>query len=328
MKKVLLFDTAIATSNLGDEIIFKGVKDGMKAVLYNTMNYRLATHIENYSPIQMLYHGKKMTSICLEADYKFIAGTNLLVDNLLHFRPQLAVNPFNALLYKDSVLVGVGKESDYSKFKNKYTISLYQKILSNRYKHSVRDEETKKMLESIGIKAINTGCPTLWMFNEDKCRRIPKMKSDNVVFSVSGYSNQLDREADRLMIELLMNNYKKLYAWIQTTEDEQYLNTLVDIEKQGIECIYSLDKYNDILLRGNIDYVGTRLHGGIFALQHEIRSIIISIDQRAEGFYRSNNIPILRRNEIENLEKVINSEFATDIKVDRGAINEFLSQFI
>ena len=57
------------------------------------------------------------------------------------------------------------------------------------------------------------------------------------------------------------------------------------------------------------------------------RTIIISIDQRAEGFHESNNIPIVRRNEIEKLEDKINGIINTDIIVDFDAINEFLGQF-
>ncbi len=327
LKTTLLFDTALATSNLGDEIILECTKIGLSRLLDRTMNFRLATHIANYSAFQMLYKGKKMRSICLEADYKFICGTNCLVENLLHIRPQLSVNPFNAKLYKNVILVGVGKDSDYSEFKNKYTRHLYQSILSKQYKHSVRDENTKRMVESLGFKAINTGCPTLWGFDEQKCSLIPNSKQQNVVFSVSGYSDQLDRKKDIQMIHTLSKNYDKLYAWIQTTEDEKYLRSIIDVSKHKIQLICSLRKFSDVLKNADVDYIGTRLHGGVYALQHGVRSVIISIDQRAEGFHESNNLPILRRSDMDELEALINSSFETRIHVNRDAINEFVSQF-
>lgn len=45
MKQVLMFDTAIATSNIGDEIILKGVYDGLKEILDYHLTFRLGTHI-------------------------------------------------------------------------------------------------------------------------------------------------------------------------------------------------------------------------------------------------------------------------------------------
>jgi polysaccharide pyruvyl transferase WcaK-like protein len=82
------------------------------------------------------------------------------------------------------------------------------------------------------------------------------------------------------------------------------------------------------LQAGNVDYVGTRLHGGVFALQNSCRSIIISIDHRAEGFHQTNNLPILKRSEIsQKLEKMICSEFKTEIVINQKAIAEFKSQF-
>lgn len=326
MKKVLLFDTAIATSNLGDEIILEGAKNGLEPVLYNSLNFRLGTHIENYSVIQMLHKSFKVKLFCDEMDYKFICGTNLLQNNIPRVNAQFMLKPFNADIYKNSILVGVGRIGDY-KSMGKVAQLLYKKVLSKEFYHSVRDEETKKVIEQLGLKAINTGCPTLWCFTEEKCKSIPLNKSDKVVLSVSGYKSQKDSQKDKMMIETLRNNYKKVYAWIQTSEDEKYLRELVDADEYNIEMIYSLKKYSKVLSEKNIDYVGTRLHGGIYALQHNCRTLIISIDERANGFHETNNIPILKRSEIEKLDAVINSEIRTNIKVNHEAIKQFLNQF-
>lgn len=325
MKQILLFDTAISTSNLGDEIIYSDVKKGLKNLLDESMVFRMGTHVANYSGFQLLAKRDiKIMRLCDWADYKFVCGTNLLVDNLKKVNPQWMLNPINSQLYKDAILIGVGKVSDYE-MPNKYTEAIYKKTLSHDFKHSVRDEATKKVLERMGFQAINTGCPTLWGFTEEKCKKVPTKKASRAVFSVSGYYSTKDPIADKKMIECLRKNYGELYAWIQTVVDEKYLNDLEEAE--GIKCIYSLNKYEELLNEGDIDYVGTRLHGGVFALQHNCRSLIVSIDQRAEGFFESNNIPIIRRSNIEDLDKVINSEIITDIRVDRMAIEEFLSQF-
>lgn len=325
MKRVLLFDTAIATTNLGDEIILESVKAGLKPVLYDALTFRLGTHIENYSPLQMGKSNWKYYELCEKANYKFICGTNLLSENLKMMFPQWMLNPFNVKLYSDSVLVGVGKISDFSEV-NSYTKKLYNRCLSKKYMHSVRDEDTKHALEKMGYKAINTGCPTLWMLTPERCAMIPSQKAENAIISVSGYADQANPKQDQKMIDCVLKNYKKVYAWIQTIADKAYLDSLLRTDK--IECIYSLEKYEDILKCGNIDYIGTRLHGGVYALQHFCRTIVVSIDRRAEGFHESNNLTIIKRNEIEEkLDGMINSDWKTEIRIDQEAIEKFIKQF-
>ncbi|MEI3046520.1 MAG: polysaccharide pyruvyl transferase family protein [Romboutsia timonensis] len=69
---------------------------------------------------------------------------------------------------------------------------MYSKILSKNYIHSVRDERTKRFVEELGYKAINTGCPTMWKFNDEFCKEVPTKKSDKVIFTLTDYSH--DRE--------------------------------------------------------------------------------------------------------------------------------------
>lgn len=321
----MLFDTAISTSNQGDEIIYEDCKKGLNPILHNAMIFRMGTHIVNYSSYQLIRkEDVKIKRICDGADYKFICGTNLVADDLRGVNPQWMVNQVNARLYKDSVFVGVGRKSDYKK-PNSYTKKLYDKVLSKEYAHSVRDEDTKIILEDMGFKAINTGCPTLWGFNKDKCAAIPTKKADEVIFTVSGFYYQRNPEADKKMIETLRKNYSKLYFWAQAVRDEEYCREITDMS--DITCIYSLEKYKEVLNSGNVDYVGTRLHGGVFAMQNDCRALVIAIDQRARGFHRDNNISILERDNIDELDRIINSDIITDIHVDEAAIAEFLNQF-
>ncbi len=329
MKQILLFDTALNTSNLGDEIIYEDCKRGLSSVLDNALIFRMGTHVVNYSSYQLIrMEDKKIKKLCDWADYKFICGTNLLTNNLWRVNPQWMVNPINARLYKDSILVGVGKTSNYDKL-TRYTARIYNKILSKDYKHSVRDEDTKRVLEQLGYKSINTGCPTLWMFTEEKCSRIPTKKAENVVFTVSGQEKHRNPEKDLIMVKTLRKNYKNMYLWVQTVMDERYYKELAGDTDYDVIPIYSIDKYKNVLQCANVDYIGTRLHGGVFAMQNEVRSMVIAIDHRARGFNRDNNIPILERNTLdeEKLEEIIYSDRTTNIQVDFDAVNEFLMQF-
>ena len=63
-------------------------------------------------------------------------------------------------------------------------------------------------------------------------------------------------------------------------------------------------------------------------MQNFCRGLIISIDHRAEGFRKTNHLPVLRREEVpERLESLIHSDFPTDIVLNSDAIAEFKSQF-
>ena len=205
-----------------------------------------------------------------------------------------------------------------------YTKWIYKSILSKEYIHSVRDERTKKMLEGLGFKAINTGCPTLWGFDEELCKQIPTKKSKDVVFTLTFYDK--DMVKDQILIDTLIKNYDKLYFWVQGSEDYEYLRQLKNTENVII-VNPTLQSYKETLQKGNIDYVGTRLHAGIYAMQQKVRSIILAIDNRARDMAETYNINTIDKNEIDKLEQKINSEFSTNINIDHEKIEKWKEQF-
>ena len=328
MKKVVIFDTALGSSNVGDEIILDAVSRNMADVFDRHFSLRLATHVNNFSMKQVLHRNTKIRYF-QDADWKFICGTNLIAQTRLgKINSQWQIYPSNLSIYNNCILIGAGTTERTEKL-DFYARYLYGKVLSKQYVHSVRDELTKKIVESLGCRAINTGCPTLWELTPEHCASIPQGKADNCVISVSGYKDQIDEKRDRMMLHIIRRNYDKVWAWIQTTEDESYLSRLEQsIGMEPIPRIYSLSRFRDVLRNSNVDYIGTRLHGGVFALQNYCRSIVISIDHRADGFFETNNLPILRRKNVEGeLEDRINSSFATEIRIHSDAIAEFKSQF-
>jgi len=326
MKKITIFDTALGTSNVGDEIILESIYHSMEEIFQSGFSVRLATHVNNFSALQMLRNNTKV-KFFKEADWKFVCGTNLISQNRIgKVNAQWQLHLSNLPIYENCILIGAGATTGVEKM-DPLASFLYRHVLSDTYIHSVRDEQTKKLLESIGKKAVNTGCPTLWKFTPEFCRRIPQNKAENCIISVSGYMDQQNREIDQQMVDIVRKNYRAVWAWIQTTEDEKYLKSLRDTE--DIKRIYSLRQYSNMLLQADVDYIGTRLHGGIYALQHCCRSIIVSIDHRAQGFYKTNHIPIIQREDIENrLETLIRSRMETNIVVEQEAIQTFKGQFV
>ena len=274
--KIVNFNTSYATQNLGDFIIAKAVHEEMSFLFDDSFVFELSTHTP-VAPFYQCHNKNDIMRFCSKSMYKFIDGTNIMKKSLLHFSPALNVNILNYRPYKNSILIGAGMDGDFN-IPNLYTRLLYKKILSFDFAHSVRDEKTQKLLERMGHRVINTGCPTLWALNADFCKKIPKKKSENVVFTLTDYRK--DIEKDRWLISVLKREYKKIYLWLQGVEDLEYFKKLDDID--GIELVPSnLNAYEGVLNSGNVDYVGTRLHAGIYAMRHKVRSIILIVDNRA-----------------------------------------------
>ena len=129
------------------------------------------------------------------------------------------------------------------------------------------------------------------------------------------------------MLNILGRNYRKVYLWIQGKKDEEYLQML---EKPSNLTIIprSLKAYEEKLNLGNIDYVGTRLHAGIFALNHKIRSLIIAVDNRAIEIAKDTGLPIVLADNIaDELEKKITEYSAANIRIKEKNIYTFKAQF-
>ena len=75
--------------------------------------------------------------------------------------------------------------------------------------------------------------------------------------------------------------------------------------------------------------MGNRLHGGVRALQHAKRTIIISIDYRADNMSENYNLPIIKRkNILEELDNKINSKWETKVEgIDFDLIKKWKHQF-
>ena len=322
IKRVLLLDTSIASNNIGDEIINDSIHQNWRELYDGNYVSRFPSHTPPYSWWQQLFFKKKIESL-KKADYIFLCGTNALYTNMLRPLPVWNVHLWNAPFYKGTILLGVGAGINSSKV-NAYTRNLYKKILNRDYIHSVRDEYTKDMLVSLGYRAYNTGCPTLWGLTSERVKTIPTSKSHKVVFTLTSYHPDID--CDRAMIEILRQEYDQLYFWPQTITDYEYVKSLCDIDFISIPP--NLSAY-DKLLSSDIDYVGNRLHGGIRALQHGRRTVIVAIDYRARNFKKSYSLPIIERKDImKELRFMINSNFKTEITgLDWDLIESWKSQF-
>ena len=167
-------------------------------------------------------------------------------------------------------------------------------------------------------------CVTMWMLTPEFCKTIPAKKSNRVVFTLTAYT--IARAVDEKIINTLVDNYDEVYFWPQGLRDYQYLKSFKNTEKIQV-LTASKDAYDEFLTKNDTDYVGTRLHGGIYAMRHGRRSIIVAIDERAREINKVNHLNCIDMNDIKALPEFINSEFETCVKMDFDAINRWKSQF-
>lgn len=317
MKKVIIYNPSITSLNIGDQVIFESAYEAIKPLTQGVFEINVSTHL----PVSGIF-----ANLLRDADLKFVCGTNLLRNMLDRRFRQWDINIFNAKKLGPCTLIGVGWHQDNFPF-TPYTKYVYKKILSKDTIHSVRDEYTKKQLEKIGFSnVINTGCPTLWSLTREKCARIPVQKQRDVIFTLTDYKP--DKHKDRMIIEVLKENYETVYLWLQGVCDYKYAEELGVLDM--VEIISpSLKAYDELLSQKEIDYIGTRLHGGIRALQHEKRTMILAVDGRAMEKKKDFNLPVISRNELtkEKLLEIIQKERTTDIVVPEDNIKLWKKQF-
>ena len=321
MKKIILFNTAVASPNKGDDIIMDCCKKQLEPILKGNYVLEVPTHTpishwyQNFAKFNIGDHFKKI-------DYKFVCGTNLLNANMFLPTPLWNINPFNSKVANGAIAVGAGMGSQSIKA-NYYTKKLLRKVLSLDYVHSTRDEKSANFLRSIGLKAINTGCATTWDLSNEFCSTIPDGKSDEVVFTLTDYAQ--DEQKDKYLINILLKYYNKVYFWIQGIGDLDYLQKIYK-GNQIILVDPSLEAYDEILEK-RIDFIGTRLHAGIRAMQKKCRTVIISVDNRAEDMKKDINLCVVSRNELDTLETLIYRKMPTQLNIKMENIQKWLSQF-
>ncbi|KAB1155783.1 polysaccharide pyruvyl transferase family protein [Flavobacterium luteum] len=307
-----IINPSIGTANLGDLIIYDAVINELRSHYPNDLftNYPSQLHT-NYEAKQMM--GKK--------DFLFVSGTNLLTSNM-NERFQWKIDPSHKIFLKNKVLLmGVGWWQ-YQIKPNSYTRRLYKSILKSEYLHSVRDSYTYNMLQDIGItNVINTSCPTLWGLKPDLCASIPKKKASNVITTLTFYKS--DTQLDRKMLEILIEKYETVYLWVQGIEDIGYLNKIYARADKIKLVAPTIEAYNKILEEPSIEYLGTRLHAGIRALQKGVRTLIVAVDNRAVEIGKDTNLNVIKREDIEQMHDFIDLPYQTKINLPQENIDRW-----
>ena len=338
--KIAKLSPYIASENVGDAIIADYCQDILTSIFGNSLYVDISTR-------DLL--SKKSRIHIATSDYSIVCGTNLLASNMNRYRQwniritdliKIFLNDMHSvehskklydlkrIIQKDKlILLGVGWWQ-YQETPNTYTKKLLKLLLHEHDLHSVRDSYTKNMLAAIGIhNVLNTACPTMWGLTENFCKEIPRVKGKNVITTFTDYHQSL--ADDQLMLDILTDNYEKVFIWLQSLEDLDYLKHM-KLSDKLIVLPPNLKAYDAQLMdkSESLDYIGTRLHGGIRALNHKVRSVIIAVDNRAAEIAKDTNLPVILRNEIgRKLQNWIDRQEETQIMLPTDNINRWKTQF-
>ena len=322
MENILVLDTSIGSDNKGDDIIMECTRKELVPLLESNYELTLPTHVASFHWYQVLKNSSAYRRFA-ECKYKFVGGSNIMIPNLLTHFAQWNINIFNYQPFKKCIMVGVGAGAGAEKGSNWYTRYIYQHMLNREYFHSARDERSKLYMESLGLKAINTGCVTMWMLTPEHCAQIPTKKADKVVFTITaGHFDQRDQD----MLDTLLCNYKEVYFWPQGINDYKHFAKMNNIKNVHV-LQASKEAYDKYLTENDTDYVGTRLHGGVYAMRHKRRAVIIAIDERARAINEKNHLNCIEKDNIQELENLLNSDIKTEIIMPFDEIKHWKAQF-
>jgi polysaccharide pyruvyl transferase WcaK-like protein len=319
---IAIYNTALGSHNSGDSIIMEAISNELDELF--PMEHKV--HFPTHYPLSL-----KTLKTIKQSRVAFIGGTNLLTSKfkLNARRNQWSIGAIGTIILRyHTILMGCGWKH-YNEAESLLSRAFYKTILSPHYVHSVRDLYTETQLRRSGIPNVcNTACPTMWNLTPEHCDQIPQQKAERVVFTLTDYRKS--PKEDAALVRTLVSSYSKVFFWLQGMHDLRYLHSLVEsslidrIEKIGP----SLGAYDDILSsEPDLDYVGTRLHAGIRALQKGKRALIIGVDNRAMEKKKDFNLPVIPRTDVDRLALHLKNRTPTSLTIPQKSIEIWRSQF-
>lgn len=289
----IIFDPSIGSFNKGDKIISEAVNAQINALLPQHELVRLSIH----QPLGRI-HRLALAS----ANLKIVGGSNVASGVMHAFLRQnrwnLKVQDFSSV--KNYIYMGAGWAGEKPK-SNTLGRHFLGFSAPSPALHSFRDSRALSNAEALGLhNAINTACPTMWDLQEEPSRCTT---AKCVVTTLT--DNKRHERSDRAMLESLLKLYDKVYIWFQGLGDKDYFESL---GVRGVQPLpLDLEDYTSFLHEKSVDveYVGTRLHGGIRALQCGVKTTIFAVDHRAIDMAKDFALPVFSYSEISDIESII-----------------------
>ena len=307
---LLHLDPSISSQNTGDLIISEAIESQLSEISQTAFQLKAPTQFNMGRLGIRLNKGAVVT---------VVGGTNLLTSFPLQYR-QWQISFAQAFQLRNVVLMGVGWWQ-YQAEPSLFGQTFLRAALSSKIPHSVRDRHTQTKLLDMGFRnVIYTGCPTMWGLSPEHCKSIPTQKGDSAIVTITDYKP--DHSVDKEWLEAVAGSYKKIFFWPQGAGDLEYFTSL---GVGGFEYLPpSLRAFNSILEKvPRIDYVGTRLHGGIRAMQFGKRALVLQVDNRAAEISKDTGLPVIDRKEVAKIRSYIDGSYATVLDLPVENIREW-----
>lgn len=313
MRTITVLDTSVASDNLGDEIIMDAVYRVVGEVMPDAYCYRVPTHD---------WIGRMSRKLLAKSEMAIVGGTNILEPRMGRRGALWKLGLADLGMLHPVVLLGVGWRG-YMASPDRWTKLLLRKLLAPGMIHSVRDSFTLDKTTEVGANIVNTACMTMWSLTPEHCAVLPRTRRKAAVTTLTYYKG--DREHDRQMLLSLTRTYDHVWFWAQQNQDQAYMTSL---NVPGIKVISpQLAAYDRILDSEDVDFIGTRLHGGIRAMQKGHRALIVAIDNRAQEIARDTGLPIVKRGDQATIDRWCEASDPVSIDLPTETIARWKAQF-
>ncbi len=298
-----LADTSIGSLNLGDQIIMEAVRYEAARALPTRRLLTVPTHVAM---------DQRSRELARRLPVIVVGGTNLLGGTRFGRRLwKLPMRP--GPLRRKFVLLGSGLIAPIERQAAR-VLRHQVPFLSRDGMHAVRDVSTAKALEKLGFNnVVVSGCPTTWHLSRtwkeaprnESGIRVPR--ASELVFTISPADTPETRGAIARAIQV----YRHAYLWPQGVHD----HLPSECAAANVSVLPpTLKAFREVLQR-DVDYLGSRLHGGIYALQHKKRALILAVDHRAIGMGEVSGLPVSPARSFEALERFLQGEMRAKFNV-------------
>jgi len=177
---------------------------------------------------------------------------------------------------------------------------------------------------------LNTCCPTTWELDPAFINTF-QPRYDKILFTLN--NNYPSITADNNFIKVLLSTGSKdIYFFPQVAEDKEYLNSLAEFKANKFNFIILPHRYDDFVQfthNNQFNYIGTRLHAGIYSLQRKMPAMIIGVDNRAIEIKKDTNLNVISREDSQLLQNWIQSNYDPGaLRLPLKNIDDWKNQFL
>lgn len=291
--------------NFGDEAILQVLIENLKKnnleITVISSNPEKTSQTYDINSVYT-YNFFETLSAIKKSDVLISGGGSLLQDitsvrSLLYY---LFIILIGVLCYKRIIVFAQG----IGPIKNTFARALTKNLLKRVDFVSVRDEESKKLLDNWGIKSVQVEDP-VWGINIKTS--IPKEK---VGIQLRGWKYMSD-EFFLNLVKVVAKNFENKEIWIYSLQDKQDRDICLRFEnylhienpKVKTKVFYGMTVKEIIESMQELEYlIAMRYHAIMIGLKYGVKTLSINYDPKVEALSKFANIPCINFNEYNSIE--------------------------